>query len=188
MSIRGAGGGAWCFGGVAYALGAGRTRGVASLLPSGALRVGTARGRRVERATTAHFRVRPRGFGRLCRGPGGRRSVGGGRSAPPAGVEAPGAGWVAELGPRSVGCVPREARPLRCDGACANRGRLWRGLVLPARPQLAGSPCPVWSGWAQGREPFDLCSSEWSPRPADSPPILRLSGSLNPAVAGACAF
>lgn len=91
------------------------------LLPSGALRVGTARGRRAERATTAHFRVRPRGVGRLRRGPGGRRSVGGGRSAPPAGVEAPDAGWVAGLGPRSVGGVPREARPLRCDGACADR-------------------------------------------------------------------
>lgn len=131
--------------------GAGRTRGVASLLPSGALRVRTARGRRAERATTAHFRVRPRGFGRLCRGPGGRRSVGGGRSAPPAGVEAPGAGWVAGLGPRSVGGVPREARPLRCDGACADRGRPpagpgdarsppGRSLALPGFVQLGAGP------------------------------------------------
>lgn len=110
-----------------------------SLLPSGAMRVGTARGRRAERATTAHFRVRPRGVGRLRRGPGGRRSVGGGRSAPPAGVEAPDAGWVAGLGPRSVGGVPREAWPLRCDAPA----RTEMGSAGQEDPARAHDPPPT---------------------------------------------
>lgn len=150
-------------------------------LPSGALRVGTARGRRAERATTAHFRVRPRGVGRLRRGPGGRRSVGGGRSASPGWRPRTPGGWRGS-GPEALGASG--GRPGRSDATApaptemglAGQEDPARAYDPPPTSLLARSPRPVLSGWVQDPEPFEVCSSEWSPRSADPPP-LRLSES-----------
>lgn len=90
------------------------------------------------------------------------------------------------MGPEALGAS--RGRPGRSDATAPARTEMGSaGQEDPARahdppptPLLARSPRPVLSGWVQGPEPFEVCSSEWSPRPSDP----RLSGCLNPAVAG----
>lgn len=134
-----------------------------------------------------YFRVRPRGVGRLRRGPGGRRSVGGRRSArPPVWRNRAPGGW---RGPEALGAS--RGRPGRSDddthGRLGVQGRPRkgprRGLVIPGRPG-PGLVRLV----AEGREPPSNCvSQKVESARRSSPPSPRAAPRLSesdPAEAG----